>query len=54
MGMECKYGQMEPNTKDNGFIIKQRERVHFGMLKEMFTMVSLETIRLTAMAPTLI
>jgi hypothetical protein len=54
MDMEYKYGQMELNMKVSGFITKLRVAEHFGTLRVMYTMVSSETTRLTAMEHTLI
>lgn len=49
MAMEYKYGLMELSTKDNGIIIKLKEKEHFGMLREMYMMENSKMIRLTAM-----
>lgn len=36
--MEYNYGQMEPNIKVNGKIIKHKEKVNLLMLMEIFIM----------------
>ena len=45
MGMEYKCGLTVQSMKVNGIIIKQKERGHFGMLKEMFMKESLKMTR---------
>jgi hypothetical protein len=49
MAMVFKYGLMELSMKDNGITIKQKVKVHFGMLKVMCMKVSLKMTKLTAM-----
>ena len=49
MDMESNYGLMELNMKDNGMRIKLRVKVHFGMLREMYTKVNFMMTKLTAM-----
>ena len=48
--MAFSIGLMEPTTKGNGSLIRQRARAHFGMLKEMSIMETLKTIWPMAMA----
>lgn len=49
MVMECKFGLMEPNTKDNGLMEKHKAKESFGTLMETFTMESSMQIKLMAM-----
>ena len=54
MAMVSNIGLMEHIMKANGFLIKLKEMVHFGMLKEMFIKESLRMIWLMAMVNILI
>ena len=45
MEKEYKFGKMEPDTKENGRITRQRERESFGMLMGIFSRESGLTIK---------
>ena len=45
MVLELKFGQMGLNMKDNGKIIKLKEKVRFGMQKVMFMMENFKMIK---------